>query len=113
VDDEEALLQMGGELLAELGYEVVCRMSSREALSLVKDDPSRFDLVITDQTMPDMTGFELAREILAVRPDMPVILATGFSSLVNEESAREAGIRAFVMKPLTKREIATTIREVL
>ena len=113
VDDEEALLQMGEELLAELGYEVVCRMSSREALSLVKDDPSRFDLVITDQTMPDMTGFELAREILAVRPDMPVILATGFSSLVNEDSAREAGIKAFVMKPLTKKDIATTIREVL
>jgi CheY-like chemotaxis protein len=84
-----------------------------DTVSLGGYDPSRFDLVITDQTMPDMTGFELAREILAVRPDMPVILATGFSSLVNEESAREAGIKAFVMKPLTKKEIANTIREVL
>ena len=113
VDDEEALAQMGEELLAELGYEVVCRTSSREALSLVKDDPFRFGLIITDQTMPEMTGFELAREILAVRPDMPVILATGFSPLVNEESARAAGIKALVAKPLTKRELAKTIRQVL
>jgi CheY-like chemotaxis protein len=113
VDDEEALVQMGEELLAELGYELVCRTSSRAALSLVKDDPSRFSLVITDQTMPEMTGSELAREILSVRPDMPVILATGFSPLVNEESARAAGIKALVAKPLTKRELAKAIRQVL
>ena len=113
VDDEEALVQMGEELLAELGYEVVCRTSSPEALSLVKDDPSRFSLVITDQTMPEMTGFELAREILSVRPDMPVILTTGFSPLVDEASARAAGIKALVTKPLTKRELAKTVRQVL
>ena len=63
--------------------------------------------------MPDMTGFELAREILSIRPDMPVILATGFSPHVNEESARAAGIKALVMKPLTKRELAKAIRQVL
>ena len=113
VDDEEALVEMGEELLAELGYEVVCRTSSTDALALIKENPSRFDLVITDQTMPEMTGVELAREILALRPDMPLIMCTGFSHLVNEESAREAGINAFVMKPLTKREIARTVREVL
>jgi CheY-like chemotaxis protein len=113
VDDEEALVEMGEELLAELGYEVVCRTSSEDALALLKTDPSRFDLVITDQTMPEMTGVELAREILAIRPDMPVIMCTGFSHLVNEESARKAGISALVMKPLTKREIAKTVREVL
>ncbi len=88
-------------------------LSEAPALSLVKDDPSRFDPVITDQTMPDMTGFELAGEILKVRPDMPVILATGFSPLVNEESARAAGIKALVTKPLTKRELAKIIRRVL
>jgi PAS domain S-box-containing protein len=113
VDDEEALVEMGEELLAELGYEVVCRMSSNDALTLLREDVSRFDLVITDQTMPEMTGVELAQEILTIRPYMPVIMCTGFSHLVNEESAREAGISAFVMKPLTKREIARTIREVL
>jgi CheY-like chemotaxis protein len=113
VDDEEALVEMGEDLLAELGYEVVCRMNSREALALVKDDPSRFDLVVTDQTMPEMTGLELASEILVIRPDMPIIMCTGYSQLVDADKARAAGIRAFVMKPLTKREIAGTIRKVI
>ena len=113
VDDEEALVEMGEDILAELGYEVTSRMSSREALALLKADPSRFDLVITDQTMPEMTGVDLAKEILALRPDMPIIMCTGFSYVVDEDKAKAAGIRAFAMKPLTKREIARTIRKVL
>lgn len=113
VDDEEALVEMGEDILAELGYEVICRTSSREALALFRLDPSRFDLVLTDQTMPEMTGVELAREMLLIRPDIPVILATGFSHVVNEESARAEGLGGYVMKPLTKREIAKTIRKVL
>ena len=113
VDDEEALVEMGEDILAELGYQVTSRMNGREALSLLKEDPSRFDLVISDQTMPDMTGIELAKEILAVRADMPIILCTGFSHLVDADKAKAAGIRAFAMKPLTKREIARTIRKVL
>jgi nitrogen-specific signal transduction histidine kinase/ActR/RegA family two-component response regulator len=113
VDDEEALAEMGKDLLADLGYNVVSRTSSRDALTLLKLDPSRFDLVITDQTMPDMTGIELAKEILAFRADMPVILCTGFSHTVDAEVARTAGIKAFVMKPLTKKEIARTVRTVL
>jgi CheY-like chemotaxis protein len=113
VDDEEVLVEMGEEMLAELGYDVTSKTNSCEALALLRLDPSRFDLVVTDQTMPDMTGIELAREILAIRPDTPIIMCTGFSHRVNEASAREAGISAFVMKPLTKREIAKTIRKVL
>ena len=113
VDDEEALVEMGEEVLAELGYHVTSRTGSKEALALLKEGPSRFDLVITDQTMPDMTGAELAKEILALRPDMPIIMCTGFSHTVDADKARAAGIRAFVMKPLTKKEIATTIRKVL
>jgi PAS domain S-box-containing protein len=113
VDDEEALVEMGEDVLAELGYEVTSRTSSREALSLLKEDPSRFDLMITDQTMPEMTGIELAREILVLKPDMPIIMCTGFSQLVDADKAKAAGIRAFAMKPLTKREIARTIRQVL
>jgi PAS domain S-box-containing protein len=113
VDDEEALVEMGEAIFAELGYEVTCRMSGKDALALVEENPSRFDLVITDQTMPEMTGVELARRILAIRPDMPLILCTGFSHLVDAESARSAGIRGFAMKPLTKMEIARTIRNVL
>ena len=113
VDDEEALVEMGEDILAELGYEVTSRMSSREALALFKVDPSRFDLIITDQTMPEMTGIELAREVLAIRADMPIIMCTGFSQLVDADKAKAAGIKAFAMKPLTKREIARTIRKVL
>ncbi len=113
VDDEEALIEMGEELLAELGYEVTCCTSSREALALFRLDPSRFDLVVTDQTMPDMTGIQLAAELRAIRPDIPVILCTGFSHTANEESARAAGIKGFAMKPLTKRELAKTVRKVL
>ncbi|MGD0663199.1 MAG: PAS domain S-box protein [Syntrophorhabdales bacterium] len=113
VDDEEALVEMGEDILAELGYEVTSRMNGREALALLKEDPSRFDLVITDQTMPEMTGVELAKEVLAIRPDMPMIMCTGFSYVVDADKARAAGIKAFTMKPLTKREIAKTIRTVL
>jgi signal transduction histidine kinase/CheY-like chemotaxis protein len=113
VDDEEALVEMGEELLAELGYEVICRTSSEDALALLKKDTSRFDLVITDQTMPDITGFDLARKILAIRPDMPIILCTGFSNQIDAETAKQARIKAFVMKPLVKQEIAKTVREVL
>ena len=113
VDDEEALVEMGEDVLAEIGYDVTSRTGSKEALSLVREDPARFDLVITDQTMPAMTGVELAREILAIRPDMPIIMCTGFSHLVDADKAKAAGIRAFAMKPLTKREIARTIRQVL
>ncbi|MGD0660841.1 MAG: response regulator [Syntrophorhabdales bacterium] len=112
-DDEEALAVMGQEILTGLGYRVESKTSSREALALFRLDPSRFDLVITDQTMPEMAGVELAEEVIAIRPDMPVILCTGFSHTANEESARAAGIKAFAMKPLTKREIARTVRDVL
>jgi PAS domain S-box-containing protein len=113
VDDEELLVEMGEEILAELGYEVTSLTSSKEALSLLKEDPSRFDLVITDQTMPDMTGIELAQEILIIRPDMPIVMCTGFSHIVDADKAKSAGIKAFAMKPLTKREIARTVRQVL
>jgi PAS domain S-box-containing protein len=113
LDDEEALAEMGDEMLSELGYQVVSRTNAREALALIRLDPSRFDLIITDQTMPGMTGVDLATEILTLRPGMPIILCTGFSNLVDANTARAAGIKAFVMKPLTKKEIARTIRQVL
>jgi CheY-like chemotaxis protein len=113
VDDEEAMVEMGEAMLAHLGYDVTSRTSSREALSLLKEDPSRFDLVITDMTMPELAGIDLAREILALRPDMPIIMCTGFSHSADADKAHSAGIRAFAMKPLTKRELARTIRQVL
>ena len=113
VDDEKALTETGQEFLEGLGYEVTVRNSSVEALKLFTDEPSRFDLIVTDQTMPGITGLELAKACMALRPDIPIILATGFSHLVNATAAREAGIRAMVMKPLTKGELARTVRKAL
>ncbi len=113
VDDEEALAEMGRELLEHLGYAVTVKGSSAEALSALRTDPSAYDLLITDQTMPEMTGVELAREVLELRRDMPVILCTGFSHLVDADRANAVGIRGFVTKPLTKKELAKTVRQAL
>ncbi len=113
VEDEEALAEMGQRMLEELGYKVTITTSSIEALALFKSNPSKFDLVVTDQTMPEMTGIDLAKEILAVRARTPLIICTGFSQLVDAEAATQAGIGAFAMKPLTKGEMAKTIRKVL
>lgn len=113
VDDEETLVEMGGEMLKELGYEFVGSTSSLEALETFRAQPDGFDLVITDMTMPDKTGLELAREMMAIRPDIPIILCTGFSGVTSEERAKAIGIREFMLKPLLMRELANTIRKVL
>jgi PAS domain S-box-containing protein len=113
VDDEDMLLELGKEILESLGYEVTVRKSSREALVTFKNQPDLFDVVITDQTMPEMTGIDLAREILEIRADIPIILCTGYSSLVNEKEARTCGIKEFVMKPVTIAGMATLLKKVL
>jgi CheY-like chemotaxis protein/anti-sigma regulatory factor (Ser/Thr protein kinase) len=113
VDDEEELADTGKQTLGRLGYRVVSQTGSRQALDLFRTDPQQFDLVITDQTMPQMTGLELAREIHRVRPDIPVILCTGFSETIGEDNFRSHGIDAFIMKPMPRREIAFLIRHVL
>ncbi len=113
VDDEEMLVVMGASILESLGYSVVSSQSSVEALKIFTADPKSFDAVITDFTMPYMTGYELAEEFLRIRPDTPIILCTGFSSQISEEQARAAGIRAFVMKPYNISEIAVVLRKVL
>ncbi|MBW2168751.1 MAG: PAS domain S-box protein [Deltaproteobacteria bacterium] len=113
VDDELPLVEIGKQILERLGYEVTTRTSSIEALELFKAKPDRFDLVITDMTMPNMTGDRLAKELMKIRPDIPVILCTGFSERITEEKAKEMGIRAFAMKPIVIRDLANTVREVL
>jgi CheY-like chemotaxis protein len=113
VDDEKSLTVTGKRLLEGLGYTVTTKNSSSEALEDFRQDPDQYDLVITDMTMPDMTGDKLAREIMDIRPDMPVILCTGYSELITEESAKEKGIRELVMKPLVTGQLAKTIRRVL
>jgi CheY-like chemotaxis protein len=104
---------MGKKVIESLGYDVVTRTSSIEALELFKTRSDNFDLVITDMTMPKMTGEVLTNELKRIRPDIPVILCTGFSSMIDEYKAKAMGIQAFVFKPILKRNIAETIREVL
>jgi len=87
--------------------------SSIEALEVFQAQPNKFDLVITDQTMPNMTGEELSRELMRIRPDIPIILCTGYSELITEEKAKSMGFREFVMKPLVARKLAETVRKVL
>ena len=113
VDDEEPLAETALTIIQRLGYTVIAKTSSCEALATFSADPLHFDLLITDQTMPEMTGIELAEQVRSIRPDIPIILCTGFSHLVDAETARAAGIKGFAMKPLTKREIARAIRSVL
>ena len=92
---------------------MVCRTSSIEALELFKNRPDQFDLVITDMTMPNLTGEKLARQLMRIRADIPVILCTGFSEQISEESAKELGIREFILKPLVMNKLAGTVRGVL
>ena len=113
IDDEEILAEMGKDMLERLGYHVTVRKSSLNALETFQNQPDKFDLVITDQTMPGMIGVDLARRMLQIRPDIPIILCTGYSSTISEEKAKSIGIREFVLKPLTKKNIAKLIRKVL
>jgi CheY-like chemotaxis protein len=113
VDDEPMILKLGKRMLERQGYEVEPLASGTDALECFKHDPARFDLVVTDMTMPGMRGDKLAEEIMKIRDDIPVILATGYSKQISEEKAKEIGIRAFVMKPLTQQELASTVRRVL
>ena len=113
VDDEPALSEMGKKMLEHLGYWVVATTDPVEALDLFRSDPKGFDLVITDYTMPRMTGFDLTEEILRIRPDAKVILCTGYGEKVTEEKARSAGIRLFLVKPLTRQDMAEAVRGVL
>ena len=113
VDDEETIVRLGKELLNSLGYSVEVETRSPEALARFKQDPYRFDLVITDQTMPSMTGEVLSRELLKIRPELPIILCTGFSHIMSAEKAKALGIQAYLMKPLAIRDLAPIVRHVL
>ena len=112
VDDEEHLMLAARGMLTHLGYQAQGVTSSLAALDAFRAAPQRFDLVITDQTMPEMTGEALMRELRRLRPEIPVILCTGFSHVIDATRAREIGIDAFLMKPLLIRDLAVTIRQV-
>ena len=113
VDDEEQIIDIEQQILERLGYKVTPKTDSEEALEEFAAQPDRFDLVITDMTMPKMTGDQLARRMMAIKPQIPVILCTGFNETISEEKALAMGIDKFVMKPIVKDELASTIRTVL
>ncbi len=113
VDDETSLLLVGAKMLARLGYEVTTFKSSVEALARFEKEPMAFDVVVTDQTMPKMTGLELSRKLMDIRGDIPVVLCTGFSELVNESKARELGVRRFLLKPISMENLDEALRNVL
>ncbi|RJR48834.1 MAG: CHASE2 domain-containing protein [Desulfobacteraceae bacterium] len=113
VDDEKPLLDMGKQLLEELGYQVDTESSSTEALIKFKNYPDRYDLIITDLTMPGMTGEKLAAEMMRIREDIPVILCSGYSERMSAKKAVAMGVRAYLLKPLNVRDLSNTIRVVL
>jgi PAS domain S-box-containing protein len=113
VEDDKAQLVGMAKMLGRLGYKVTARSGPRTALTAFKKNPQAFDLVITDQTMPRMTGVDLAKAITKIRTDIPIILCTGFSEKVNGETVGHFGIRAFIMKPFTAQEVTDLIRKVL
>jgi CheY-like chemotaxis protein len=100
-------------MLEKFGYTVTVKMDSFEALKTFQNQPDAFDLVITDQTMSGMTGLDLSKRILQKRPEIPIILCTGYSSIVNEEIARAHGIKGYISKPFSKTAIHSLIRKVL
>ena len=113
VDDEEPLVDIGQNMLEQLGYSVVAKTCPKDALKIFKESPQSFNLVITDMTMPAMTGDLLAGELMAIRSDIPIILCTGHSDLITHERIKELGIKDFLLKPHSIQDLAAAIRKVL
>ncbi|MBW2622685.1 MAG: response regulator, partial [Deltaproteobacteria bacterium] len=113
VDDEEQLCDLGVRMLNHLGYQVEAKTDSIEALELFRSNPDQYDMVITDMTMPHLTGEKLAKELRMIRPGIPIILCTGFSEMITEEKAKDVGINGFIQKPIGLSEIAQAIRNAL
>ena len=113
MDDEKSLIDLGRDLLERLGYRVETRASAIDAIEAFRVDPGRFDLVISDMTMPKMTGDEMARQIRAIRPDIPIILCSGFSERIDAQATQAIGINAVLMKPVIYADLAHTVHRVL
>jgi PAS domain S-box-containing protein len=113
VDDEQSLIELAKNMLKKLGYRVETRTLPVEAIEVFKAAPDKFDLVISDMTMPAMTGAGLAKKLMQIRPEIPVIICTGYSEQIDESRAKELGIKGFLMKPFTIRELSKTVRQVL
>jgi CheY-like chemotaxis protein len=113
IDDESVIASVEKQMLERLGYQVTSRTSSLEALEAFRVNPDKFDMVITDMAMPNLSGDKLASELVKIRPDIPILLCTGFSEKISEESTKALGIKGFLMKPIVKNDLAKKIRNVL
>jgi PAS domain S-box-containing protein len=113
VDDEAPIAQVERKMLERLGYQVTSRTSSPDALEAFSAHPDFYDLVITDMTMPNITGDKLSKELISIRPDIPVIICTGFSERINDEKAKAIGIKGFLMKPIVMSEMSHLVRKVI
>lgn len=113
VDDEEALVQLWVQVLGNMGYDITASNCCLDALKLLKDHPNDYDLIITDYAMPNMTGGRMIREILKIRPDIPIILCTGYHHKIDESQAKQFGISAYINKPILRAEILNVVRHVL
>ena len=113
VDDERFILDVGNELLKGLGYSVETRASSIDAFEAFRTNPKKFDLVISDMTMPKLTGVDLALKIQKIRPGIPIILCTGFSTKLNAERLKQIGVKKILMKPVMLHELAVSVRNIL
>ena len=113
VDDEQPILEMTQIMLENLGYKVTPFGNAREALAVFQDGRDKFDLIVTDLTMPEITGLVFIEQVLAVQPDLPIILCTGFSELVSKQQAEAAGAKYFLKKPILMADLARAIRHAL
>ena len=113
VDDEEMIVELESRMLEKFGYRVTSRRNGAEALEIFRANPDAFDLIITDMNMPNMTGDRLTRELIAIRPDIPVIIFTGFSEKITQVEAKTIGVKGLLMKPITVSEMTEKVRKVL
>jgi CheY-like chemotaxis protein len=112
-DDDPSVVEVASRLLHGLGYTVVGAKSGETTLKLLLDPNEHFDLVITDQSMRDITGWELSKKIQTIKPNLPIVLCTGYCNVLSDETAEAVGIQRYLMKPITRKELARTIRDVL
>ena len=113
VDDEEALAKLGKKMLEQLGYHVTLETMAHKALETFRANPEAIDIIITDQTMPGMTGGRLAKEVMDIRPDVPVIICTGYSDIMSEKKAYDLGVRSILMKPFDRSSLSEAVRRIL
>jgi CheY-like chemotaxis protein len=113
IDDEVDIVHVNRQMLERLGYSVSAYSDSREAVAAFESAPDAVDLLITDMTMPGLTGDQVVRSVHARRPDLPIIMCTGFSEIITAEKAQALGVRKLMMKPLLVGDLAQTIRELL